>query len=252
MASERQEHNEKTPWWGEHVHRYEIAIQSIKPESVILDIACGNGFGSLLLSRHTTKMVTGGDLSVEAIDYCRHTFASSDNLLFQQMDGTKTGIESEYFDLVVSFETIEHTTQYLEMLKEFYRITKKGGTVIISTPNKSVQSPDGIVRNPYHTQEFTYPELMTLLESVFDTVTLYGQQYTRYREKTFKNRLGKFMETFLYWRGVRKIPLPVQDFIMTCIIGKQMYPLPADYELTTDMNEILKCKTFFAICKKNE
>ncbi|HSH67845.1 MAG TPA: class I SAM-dependent methyltransferase [Bacteroidia bacterium] len=251
MSSERQEHNKNNPWWGEHIHRYEVAIQSVKPGSTILDIACGNGFGSFLLSQHTNEKVIGGDLSKDTIDYCKKTFSSTANLSFQQMDGTNIEIENNHFDMVVSFETIEHTTKYMEMLKEFHRITKKGGTVIISTPNKSVQSPDGIIKNPFHTQEFTYSELFELLKNIFGTISFYGQQYNRYSRKTIKNRLGFLIETLLYQKGIRKIPIPIQDKIMKSIIGKQMYPLPVDYCLTENTDEILKCKTFFVICKKD-
>ncbi|HRG51204.1 MAG TPA: class I SAM-dependent methyltransferase [Bacteroidia bacterium] len=251
MSSERQEHNEKNPWWGEHIHRYQEAIIYAKPNDTILDIACGNGFGSFLLSQHTTKNVIGADLSPETIAYCKQTFPSPSHLSFQQLDGTKTGIPDNYFDMVVSFETIEHTTQYKEMLREFYRITKKGGTVIISTPNKAIQSPDGIVRNPFHTQEFTYFELYELLREVFDDIAFYGQQYNRYAKKNTQNTIGKLVETMLYKRGIRKMPIAIQDQIMKSIIGKPMYPMPSDYCLTMNKEEILKCKTFFIICKKN-
>lgn len=251
MSSERQVDNANNPWWGEHLHRYEIASTHISANDVILDIACGNGFGTFLLSRHSKNKVIGGDISQETIDYCKQKWASPENLCFQLVDGTNSGFPSGYFDVVVSFETIEHTTQYIEMLNEFSRITKKGGTIIISTPNIKVSSPDGIVRNPFHTQEFTYEELVGLLNARFDEVVFYGQKYIRYDKKTFRNRLGKIMENILYLRGVRKLPLAIQDLIMKILIGKQMYPLPTDYALVNDKKEILKCKTFFAICKKN-
>src|SRR6185295_14012619 len=131
-----------------------------------------------------------------------------------------------------------------------YRISKKGGVVIISTPNKAVSSPDGIIRNPYHTQEFTHDELHGLLNRIFDDVKFYGQKYIRYDKKTWRNKLGNLAEHILYLRGIRKLPLSFQVRIMKTIIGKQMYPLPTDYELMTNKNDILKCKTFFAICKK--
>jgi ubiquinone/menaquinone biosynthesis C-methylase UbiE len=251
MSSERQIDNENNPWWGEHLHRYEIALKYISANDVVLDLACGNGFGTSLLSRHSKNKVIGGDISAETIAYCKQKWKSSGNLHFQLIDGTNSKFSSDYFDSVVSFETIEHTTQYMDMLKEFNRITKKGGTVILSTPNKKISSPDGIVRNPYHTQEFLYDELSGILNTVFDEVKLYGQKYVRYERKTLRNKLGSLVEKVLYTKGIRKLPIPIQDFIMKRMIGKQMYPTSADYDIVTEKKEVLKCKTFFAICKKN-
>ena len=251
MSSERQAHNENNPWWGEHLHRYQVAINYLSPNARVLDIACGNGFGSYMMSQQKTSQVIGGDISEETIFYCKNAFPVAKNLDFQVMDGTKTGFANAHFDTVISFETIEHTTQYKEMLRELERITKGGGIFIVSTPNKSVSSPDGIVKNPYHTQEFTYDELLDLLKKNFDDVILYGQQYIRYRNSNFKNKLAQLIENTLYLRGVRKLPIRIQDFIMRSIIGKPMYPTPSDYNLTANKEEVMRCKTFFAICKKN-
>ncbi|MCE3260640.1 MAG: hypothetical protein K0S12_2281, partial [Bacteroidetes bacterium] len=49
---------------------------------------------------------------------------------------------------------------------------------------------------------------------------------------------------------VRKLPLKVQNSIMRLFIGKDMYPTADDYEMTKEKEEILRCKTFFAVCRK--
>jgi len=134
------------------------------------------------------------------------------------------------------------------MLSEFKRVTKKDGLVIISTPNILVNSPDGVVRNPYHTQEWNYEQLDSLLKEFFADVKLTGQEYARYGNG--KMSVGKMAEKILYMRGVRKLPLKMQDAIMKMLIGKPMYPLPEDYSLTAEKNRIIKCKTFFAVCSK--
>jgi ubiquinone/menaquinone biosynthesis C-methylase UbiE len=250
MANERQEHNENSPWWGEHLHRYNLVIPYLSSALKTLDIASGNGFGSYLLSKNTKGTVVGGDISMDAVNYCSERFSSQTNLEFKQIDGTKIEFADEHFDLLVSFETIEHTTQYKEMLREFYRILKKGGTGIISTPNIIINSPNGIEDNPFHTQEFTLDELAVLLDEIFDEVTIYGQKYSRYNKDSLRNRIGKFTEKMLYLRGIRKIPIRIQNMLMQFLIKKNMYPLAEDFTLVNDKKEILNCKTFFAICKK--
>lgn len=250
MSLERQEHNENTPWWGEHIHRYNVVLQYINPNSKIVDIACGNGFGSYMLSQKTKELVVGGDISAETIDYCSKQYTSEKNLQFKVIDGTNIPFEDNNFDCITSFETIEHTSKYKEMIQEFYRTLKDGGIAIISTPNIKVNSPTGIVLNPFHTQEFTYEELQLILKEIFDEVQLFGQKYIRYQTKSFRNTLVQLMENTLYVRGFRKIPLSFQNNIMNLLIKKNMYPLPEDFTLTDDKEEILKCKTFYAICRK--
>ena len=126
MASERQDHTENSPWWGEHVHRYHLALKHMSPADKVLDIACGNGFGSYLLSEKTHGDVIGGDISDESITYCKSAFKNKSNLRFEKIDGTQIPYSDGYFDLIVSFETIEHTLKYREMLFEFKRTLKDG------------------------------------------------------------------------------------------------------------------------------
>ncbi|MBA3663521.1 MAG: class I SAM-dependent methyltransferase [Bacteroidetes bacterium] len=250
MSSERQDHNEISPWWGEHIHRYQAALHYLSENGTALDLACGNGFGTQLLSKKTIGAVIGGDISEETITYCRKTFKNIPNLHFEIMDGTHLRFENDFFNTIVSFETIEHTTKYQDMLKEFNRTLMKNGYALISTPNIVINSPTGKILNPYHTQEFTYHEFETHLKESFTEVSIYGQKYIRYQQQSIRNMMGQFMEKILFLRGVRKIPLCIQNYLMKIMIGKDIYPGPNDFELTKEKKEILKCKTFFAVCRK--
>lgn len=249
MSSERQLNDTKNPWWGEHLHRYQEALAILgNKQNFILDIACGSGFGSHYLSKHGHTVI-GGDISEETIADCRKKFEEK-NLVFNVLDGAKLCINDNVFDAVISFETIEHTTSYQAMLNEFKRVTKKDGLIIISTPNFIVNSPKGFIENPFHTQEWTYNELMEILNHTFSEVKLYGQEYVRYKQPLQLNyKIAKTIETILYKRGFRKLPLMIQDAIMNCLIKQPMYPMANNYSFTAIESEIKKCKTFFAICK---
>lgn len=250
MSSERQENSRLSPWWGEHIHRYHEALKLLpKTNARVLDIACGNGFGSNFLAENGYSVI-GADLSEEAIEFCRNKYSSS-GASFEICDGTKLPYNSESFDAVISFETIEHTTKYNEMLLEFKRVLKKDGIVIISTPNICVNSPSGIIVNPYHTQEWNYEELESMVKSCFDNVKIFGQQYVRYKAKNgARHVIGKFIENLLYKRGIRKIPISIQDKIMQLIIKEPIYPTILNYQLVDNLSEIVNCKTFFVVGSK--
>ncbi|MBL7731240.1 MAG: class I SAM-dependent methyltransferase [Chitinophagaceae bacterium] len=250
MSSERQLLESEGRWWGEHQHRYNEAIKLVKPADIILDIACGTGFGTAALAEITTGQTTGGDIAEEAIKECRDNWQKK-NLDFQVMDGTALPYADGHFDKIVSFETIEHTTKYREMLKEFGRTLKPGGLLILSTPNAAITSPDGKIGNPFHTQEFRLQELRSILGEVFTDVQLYGQRNCRYDKKSFKLSLGKLFEKLFLSIGIRKLPYSFRNRIMKSFFGYTLYPVPGDFLLEKDDDSIAgKCPVLFAVCKK--
>lgn len=248
MSSERQLLDNNDPWWGEHVHRYNEVIPFISKDDKILDLACGTGFGSNILAQHTNAVVTGGDIAADAVKECAAAW-SRPNLQFMMMDGTALPFTDNYFDKIVSFETIEHTTKYVEMLAEFHRVLKPGGIAFISTPNFPVNSPGGKVVNPYHTQEFTYDELKGILEKQFPSVEIKGQRYSRYDDGTV-SKFGKFIEWGFGIIGIRKLPYSIKTGVSNFFIKRPFYPTENDFSMVVDKKNIIACKTFYCLCRK--
>ncbi len=87
MSSERQLLETLSPWWGEHLHRYEEVISNLTGNENILDIACGTGFGSNVLATKTSGDVIGGDISSEVIAENKKS-CDKHNLKFEVLDGT--------------------------------------------------------------------------------------------------------------------------------------------------------------------
>lgn len=250
MSSERQPVESTGRWWGEHIHRYNEALLLIQSNDTVLDIACGTGFGTDIIAAKTNGKVTGGDIAPEAIDECNNRWKRT-NLEFKVLDGTRLAFPDNYFDKIVSFETIEHTSQYWEMAAEFARVLKPGGLLILSTPNREVSSPDGVIVNPYHIQEFTCDELKQLLQAAFPHVQLFGQRYIRYDKKSFGRRMGKLFEKFFLSFGIRKLPYSWRSGFMKMFFGYPLYPRDIDFMLEKNMDRIKKeCPVQFAICKK--
>ncbi len=159
----------------EHYHRYALALELVKGKSV-LDLACGEGYGSYMLSKYATA-VLGVDLSNEVIAHAKRKYANkTENLRFQQGSASKLSLQDSAFDVVVSYETIEHLYEQSEMLKEIRRVLKPDGILIISSPNKPVYSKNGEYQNHFHVKELDFSEFDRLLKKQFKAVEYFGQR----------------------------------------------------------------------------
>ncbi len=114
-----------------HIERYKFASPYCIKKRV-LDAACGTGYGSSLLAQHASH-VTGIDFSKETINYAQLNYGTQ-NIDFLKSFVEFTPFPDNYFDRIVSFETIEHTLCPKSLLREFTRVLKKDGTAIISVP----------------------------------------------------------------------------------------------------------------------
>lgn len=161
---------------GEHFHRY-YAVQELIKNKIVVDAACGEGYGTFLLSQHA-KLAIGIDIDSDSIQRARNKYIS-DRGQYIHSSIEKLPLNDQSIDVVVSFETIEHvsrTAQY-EFLKEVKRVLKKEGYLIISTPDRTHYSDKYNYRNEYHVQEFYFDEFKQFLASYFQTVYLYDQGF---------------------------------------------------------------------------
>lgn len=154
--------------YGEHLMRYNAALALVKNKSV-LDIASGTGYGSALLGEAAAS-VTGVDIDAEAIDYANKNYASK-KVRFVQGGGTKIPVGDNSFDVVVSYETIEHIKDYKTFMAEVSRVLKEDGLFILSTPN-DLEYPEG---NHFHIHEFKPDELEKLARGYFKNIKTYYQ-----------------------------------------------------------------------------
>ncbi len=165
---------QKTLDYEEHISRYVFASQFVK-DKMILDIACGMGYGSSFIAKFRPKMVIGVDSSKKAIRKGKEFF-EIEVLELLIGDATTTAFQDNTFDIVVSFETIEHIKNYEKFLSEVKRVMKTTGTFIVSTPNREAFSGyNEFYLNRFHLKEFTTSEFYVLLQSHFDKVELYGE-----------------------------------------------------------------------------
>lgn len=165
----------------------------------ILDTGCGSGYGTELLASHAGQgTVVGIDLSSDAIRYCCLRRKSA-NLHFVRMDSCCLSFSDESFDLVTSFEVIEHIADYPRFLAEVRRVLRPGGHFALATPNAVWRRLHGIM-NPHHIKEFTYEELHSVLRRYFDDVRILYRHFWTHKAEEIRRRVIQAAECY---RGVR-------------------------------------------------
>ncbi len=145
-----------------HLNRYMIAKPFCENKR-ILDVASGEGYGSYLLKKWGAKKVIGIDVDEETVKTADSIFAS-EGVEFQCHTAEKLPFPDYYFDMIVSFETIEHLEHPENFLKEVKRTLKPGGIIIISCPNDPYYYPDENESNPFHKKKYSYFEFKELAE----------------------------------------------------------------------------------------
>ncbi|TDK66528.1 glycosyltransferase [Sapientia aquatica] len=157
----------------EHYHRYASVLDIVEKKDV-LDVACGAGYGSAMLS-DVSRSVVGVDISIEAVEHASKTYKSK-NLTFCQGSASDLGFRDATFDVVVSFETIEHLLEQAEMIAEIRRVLRPDGVLVISSPNRPIYAEERSDQNEFHVKELDFNEFDNLLKNQFPSIRYYGQR----------------------------------------------------------------------------
>ena len=157
----------------EHYHRYAMVLDVVK-EKDVLDVACGEGYGSSFMAS-VAHSVVGVDISDEAVQHASATYTKS-NLTFCQGSAIALDFADASFDVVVSFETIEHLAEQGQMLAEIRRVLRSDGLLVISSPNRPIYSEESRERNEFHVKELDFNEFDELLRTQFPSIQYFGQR----------------------------------------------------------------------------
>jgi 2-polyprenyl-3-methyl-5-hydroxy-6-metoxy-1,4-benzoquinol methylase len=164
-------------WFRRHLAVYEWIGARVAGLRV-LDMACGEGYGSEVLSR-SAGAVVGVDANPEAFEHARLRYRRQ-GLTFERGLVETFGSPGE-FDAVVFLQTIEHVQDPAAVLEHFRSILAAGGVAYVSTPNLLTLAPTGAEKsgNPWHLKEYRAEEFRSLCESVFAGVRLLGLHHAR-------------------------------------------------------------------------
>ncbi len=159
---------------AEHRARYAFARSHVAGRRV-LDVACGSGYGSRMLRDAGARVVVGVDCSASAVDYAQRRYGTA-GVTFAKADACDL-TELGRFDVIVSFETVEHLPRAEYFLGVCALALRPGGTLFVSSPYRRRVGPDGRPENPFHVREWRTDEFRDLLHRFFGDVTLYGQVF---------------------------------------------------------------------------
>ena len=156
-----------------HVFAYEIARTVIRPGSSVLEVGCGEGYGTSLLAQ-TAARVTALDVDEATLARAAAKYGS-DKTQFTRYDGGRMPFPDGTFDAVVCFQVIEHVRDDAAFVAELGRVVKSGGSLILTTPNRTYRlKPGQKPWNPFHVREYHATELGALLGRSFRNVTVWG------------------------------------------------------------------------------
>jgi SAM-dependent methyltransferase len=239
-----------SPWWGEHRSRYHFAAALVRGARV-LDAACGTGFGSEILADAGARYVVGADLQIDDV-----TPARAEELSFVCADGTGLPFRDAAFDVVTSFDTIEHVIDEGAFVRELRRVLAPSGWLVLSTPNalRAARRKADRQANPRRVREYRPERLRELLGAHFEHVALLGQiTKPYYPVSPFWDDPGAAppnararLQT-LAWKVENRLPFPIKDGMSRLFHNRAFFPGEFDFDFVPE--EVERGHVIVAVCR---
>jgi len=166
-----------------HRNRYQFAIDMIEKDlgrdKVILDCACGVGYGTMMLS-NIASLAIGFDIEPEAINAANRAY-KVDNNAYAVVDlgsADEWSRAIEHFgsiDAIVSIETIEHLVDAEELIA---RYSATSPYLIASVPNEVIV-PFNKTSHPFHFRHYTRSQFEELLADHGYMIDVWATQYDK-------------------------------------------------------------------------
>ena len=227
----------------EHLCRYQYAKQFVADRKV-LDAACGSGYGVRILAEKADYVI-GVDISAEAVAFADKEY-KQDNTEYAVASVEKLPFDDESFDVVVSFETIEHVDETVQkaFLSEIKRVLKEDGLLIMSTPNKKKFTDErGGRHSEYHVKEFYEDEFETFLRSMFEHVVFAQQFYAKAACIIDPQDCQAQMDGFMDEKGMYVVALASNTSIQKLVRDSFIMRYPEQYEQMNDYVQLFYSDT---------
>ena len=136
-----------------------------------LDVGPGTGRWLLYLSQQGASYLGAIDISTKALERCTPI---CNRIQKANMETDEFAFDSDFFDIVISFEVLEHLRIPNLYLSEMYRVTKNEGIIIMSIPNitsfiSRVRMlfgllPVAVASDPTHVRFYRQEDIIRLFE----------------------------------------------------------------------------------------
>jgi len=238
-----------------HLYAY-LFIQQFVHKKIVLDIGCGKGYGSFVLSKKA-KETYALDLQKERVIYVHEKYGSK--IVFLVADASFLPFKDKEFDIIASLQVIEHVPDLKKYLFEIHRILKEGGKFILTTPNRKIRLKSGEKPwNPDHLREFDFTELHSILKRYFDDVKLYGlhgssEILTREKNRIHRIRLSLKLFPYKIRHFTPVFVKKLMDKVLSTILNIKQKRVQTsmiridDYKIRTS---VASCLDFIAICSR--
>ena len=215
---ERQVETDLSKIRNDHTARYLWAAEKIPAESLIIDFACGIGYGANIMATAGHKVIAV-DKDNEALAYGGEHW-KHERVQFAQGDAeTLTGGSIGEFDVAVCFETVEHIVDPTPLLKS---LRASANTLLVSVPNENVipwRWPDGST-TAFHHRHYTPEQFEQLLNSTgWKVVEWYGQKGAE--SEVERDMMGRTIIAVCEHSEEKKL-VPVPDHVVILGLGPSL------------------------------
>jgi SAM-dependent methyltransferase len=156
-----------------HLYAYSLVRAYARPTDKVLEVGFGEGYGSTIV-RDWVREYHGVEIAPEAVAHASERYANP-QVAFHHYSGAVLPFKDNEFDLVISFQVIEHVEDTCGYLREIRRVSRKGATILIVTPNRNHRLAEGEKPwNRYHVREYSPDELKGVLLQELGDVELFG------------------------------------------------------------------------------
>lgn len=171
-TGERQIGREYRDIAADHLNRYKLVKESEGESANFIDIGCGVGYGTFLLGGRRGCTATGYDIDIDTIHFARQNW-SHQNVLFWVGDVTRPDVVSQWPDVAVAFEIIEHLEDPRPLLEAI-----RSPVLWASVPNEE-GNPWSREKFPFHYRHYDQFEFRDLLTETGWTITGKWHQKTK-------------------------------------------------------------------------